>query len=138
MKALVLVLLAASLGAQEFGGAPPWGPEKPISFKGEVKHGESYDAPAGVGIWVRLAPTNGGDWTIEIAGAAHYPRCVLGPMHGPSKLDLMAWHFQGNPNSPGSVGDMRWIEFTQIPEECPVTSISGTMSRGDARSRLPK
>jgi hypothetical protein len=117
-------VLVAHLGriasAQTFGGAPPWGPEKPTAIRGETHPGERFERPIGNGLSLVLTQV-GVEWEIEVTpsgGGDDYSRCVTPPFHGPNPKDIGAWDFQaGDGVTPDGVGQKRWIDFVLTPED---------------------
>jgi hypothetical protein len=93
--------------AQEFGGVPPWGREKPTHFTGEIRRNETFEQQIGGGLTFTLT----GDEIHVGRSGDDYSSCATGPLHGPSPTDFMAWHFQGGTQSPGGIGTKRWINF---------------------------
>lgn len=100
--------------AQEFGGLPPWGREKPTHFSGDVRRGGTFEQPIGGGLTISLT----GGWDIQVGTPGHdYSECATDPLHGPTPRQFMAWHFRGDIQSPGGVGDKRWIDFVLNDED---------------------
>jgi hypothetical protein len=104
--------------AQEYGGSPPWGWERPKHIRGEVHAGEYFKETIGGELSLSIS-TEGGSFKIGIVGNSgdDLTRCVTPPFHGPNPTDIMAWHFINSGNSPGGVGQKRWFLFTLTPED---------------------
>jgi hypothetical protein len=122
-----IMLSALPLAMPPYGGEPPWGGEQPARIAGEVRRGETFQQPIGDGLYLRLAPEEGIGWRIEIGPATRagrsdrdndFARCVTGPAHGPTAMDIEGWHFRNDnntgprerPETPG-IGEKRWFDF---------------------------
>ncbi len=115
----VLLIYLLPIGiAQEFGGSPPWGPEKATHFTGEIRRGEAFNQPIDGGLSFTLAPLDG-YWEAGVGGAGNdYSRCATPPFHGPNARDVMAWHFRAaTAGGPGGMGQKRWIDFVLNDED---------------------
>ncbi len=104
--------------AQEFGGSPPWGPEKAAHFTGEIRRGEAFHQPIGDGLSFTLTPLDGG-WEAGVSGSGRdYSSCATPPFHGPNARDVKAWHFRGAAaDGPGGMGRKRWLDFVLNDED---------------------
>jgi hypothetical protein len=100
--------------AQTFGGAPPWGPEKPVRFKGQLRRGETFERPIGNGLSFKVRPS-GEDWDVVVTPTNtddDLSSCVTPPFQGPHARHIMAWHFgANNEQSPGGLNVERGIDF---------------------------
>jgi hypothetical protein len=106
--------------AQSFGGSPPWGPEKPILIRGELRQGQTFEYPIGNGLSLTLTPND--EWELGVApssGGDDYSGCVNEPVYGPKASEIMAWHFQPKNAqiTPGGVGQKRWFDFVLSSED---------------------
>jgi hypothetical protein len=116
LRAVFFVLLIAPCGvasAQRFGGSPPWGLEKPVKIKGELRRGETFAQPIGGGLSFTLKPS-GEDWEIAIGPSEgdDYSDCSTPPFHGPNAKQVYTWHFRTSDGStPGGLRQKRWINF---------------------------
>jgi len=112
--AVLLIGLPKMGTAQQFGGSPPWGREKPTHFSGEIRRGETFTQPIGDGLSFSVTE----EWEIRVGRLGNdYSDCATEPFHGPNAKDLMAWHFQGGTLGPGGIGQKRWINFTPNDED---------------------
>jgi hypothetical protein len=110
--ALLLIYLPQIGIAQEFGGSPPWGTEKPTHFTGEIRRGQTFKKPIGGSLSFTLMPRDG-YWEAGVTGSGNdYSRCATPPFRGPNPKDVMPEHFQGGTaNGAWGVGQKRWIDF---------------------------
>jgi len=118
----VLALCTGPAAGQEFGGSPPWGPETPTHFTGEIHQGESFEQAIGDGLYFFIE-THDGYWSDGVSrsgGGDDYSRCVTPPFRGPNARDIMAWHFQRGDAGPGGVGQKREIVFVLNDEDARV------------------
>ncbi len=109
----------AIASGQGFGGSPPWGPEKPTHFTGEVHQGEGFDYPIGNGLSFDLTLLDG-YWEAGVSSSSggDYSICATPPFRGPNAREIMAWNFQDKSGiSPGGVGEKRWLEFVLSGED---------------------
>jgi hypothetical protein len=112
---LFVILPAACVSmAQTFGGSPPWGPEKPVPFQGEIRTGAAFAYPIGGDLAVKLVPA-GGVWEIDVGplhGREDYANCVNPPFHGPNPREIMASQFTGEAGPVHwGTGEKRWVDF---------------------------
>jgi hypothetical protein len=113
--------------AQAFGGSPPWGPERPVSFSGAIRPGATFEYPIGAGLAVKLVPV-GDAWEIDVGRPGNnedYASCANPPFHGPSPKEITALHFTGDqgPQHWG-VGQKRWIDFVLTPADLKLECLS--------------
>jgi hypothetical protein len=138
--ALCAVSLMTRLAiAQAFGGSPPWGLEKPVSFKGQTRPGVPLQYPIGNGLALKLVPV-GDVWEIKVGPSGRnddYSVCVNPPFHGPNPKEIMTWHFTGEQGPfHWGVGQKRWIDFVLTPEDLNVECQSLELSlRGEDSDR---
>jgi hypothetical protein len=112
------VVLVRMSDAQEFGGSPPWGLEKPIHISGVVHAGETFRDAIGGGLSLFII-ANRDSFKIGISGkdGDDLTRCVTPPFHGPNPTEIMAWHFRKNSSSPGGIGQKRWFQYVLTSED---------------------
>jgi hypothetical protein len=120
---LVAVLFLAGSAplsiAQTFGGAPPWGLEKPTHIHGELQAGDSLEQPIGGGLTFYILALNNG-FRIEISPTntgLDLTRCATGPFHGRKPTEINAQDFVSKENSFGGVGQKRWFDYGITPED---------------------
>jgi hypothetical protein len=118
LGAVLMLSLAQTSIAQQFGGSLPWGLEKPVRFTGEIRRGEAFSKQIGDGLSFTLTPYDG-YWQAGVSGSGHdYSDCATPPLHGANPKHVMAWHFRdGAAGVIGGLGQKRWIDFVLNDED---------------------
>lgn len=119
LAAVCILCFVPISSAQTFGGSPPWGSEKPVRIKGEVREGISFEQEIGGGLFLHVSWMQDG-FSITVSAKdsdINLTRCATPPFHGPHPTEIRVWHFVTKENSPGGVGDKRWFRFTLTPED---------------------
>jgi hypothetical protein len=112
LRVLCAAALAVLAHAQGFGGSPPWGPEKPVHFQGEINQSGSFEHPIGEGFYFQLSSTAYG-FSLGVLGKNPdrvVPNCEW-PLHGPRPDEIEAWDLLPTNRGYGrGFGDKRWLE----------------------------